>query len=326
MTPSPLHRSLGHLLALGLMTASASAAAEDVLEFSLPRLSGFVQPDFSWSPDDEEQAGEAFLRRLQVRASGDLGTKALGYTVSVELAKPRRPLRDAYVSVRVQGQELRLGQFKVPFGWEVPLAVTQMPTIEYSVTEQLAIGRDQRDIGLGLFGTNALGNGWELENGVAIVNGEGANTADATPKKDVFGRIGLLRGTQLRVGVSAASVEFKGDEAVERSTRLGADLGVGYGPVRLLAEYVRGRYMTPEQYTAHAFYGTAVLHAGLGIDLLGRYEQLIPGQGEDARLQYATVGANYTHARFNARLQANYRRGLLGTEGNLLLVQAQYVF
>ncbi|HZI14637.1 MAG TPA: hypothetical protein VE153_29990, partial [Myxococcus sp.] len=195
-----------------------------------------------------------------------------------------------------------------------------------SVVEPLSTGRDMRDIGLGLCGRVELGRDWALEDGFAVVNGEGANTADTTPKKDVFGRVGLVRGKWLRLGLSAASVEFRRDDAtVERSTRAGADLGVERGPVRVLAEYARGWYVKPGAGTAWAFYGAAIVRVADGVDLLGRYEQRDPAwDGE--RLRYVTAGATYTHEKLGARLQLNYRHGLEAKAGDLLLLQGQYVF
>ncbi|NMO18687.1 hypothetical protein HPC49_12920 [Pyxidicoccus fallax] len=330
MRPNSTYRVAGPVLALHLVLSPAGAvAAEGALTFTPPRISGFIQPHFTWEPGDEEQAGEFHLRRLQVRAAGDLGTPALGYTVSLELATPRRPLRECFMGVRGLGHELRFGQFKVPFGWEFPVSVTQLPIIDFSVVQPLSIGRDPRDIGLGLFGTIDLGRSWTLEDGLAVVSGEGANTADTTPKKDVFARVGLLRGQQLRVGLSAATVEFTREDTniVERSTRVGIDLGVEHGPVRVLGEYARAWFVKPEARTAHAFYGTVIACVGPGIEVLGRYEQRVPKLGADERLRFLTLGANYTHEPLDARVQLNYRRNLEADNNeDLLALQAQYVF
>ena len=318
------------MLALHLVLASPGAALAEgagTLTFTPPRISGFIQPHFAWGPGDDGSAGAFRLRRLQLRASGDLGTKALGYTVSFELAKPQRPLREGYVGLRGFNHELRFGQFKVPFGWEFPVPVTQLPTIEFSVLEPLSIGRDPRDIGLGVFGSINLAQGWALEDGLAVVNGEGANTPDTTPKKDVFGRVGLRYGRRWRMGVSGASVEFTRDSGVvERSSRAGVDFGAEYGAVRVLAEYSRAWFMKPEASTAQAFYGTVITCVAPGIEVLGRYEQRVPGALVDERLRFLTLGANYTHAPLDARLQVNYRHDLEAAGSDLLALQAQYVF
>lgn len=328
MSPGAQLRRVGRLLALGVAASTLSAsAAEGAFELKAPRLSGFIQPNFTWGPGEEGRAGEFFLRRARLRADGELGTPVLGYSVSLELAKSQRPLRDGYVAVRGLGHELRLGQFKVPFGWEVPVSVTRLPTVLLSVVEPLATGRDMRDIGLGLCGRVELGGDWALEDGLAVVNGEGANARDTTPKKDVFGRVGLLRGKWLRLGVSAASVEFTRDDAVvERSTRAGVDVGVERGPVRLLAEYARGWYVKPGAGTAWALYGAAIVQVGPGVDVLARYEQREPAWAGEERPRHVTAGATYTHEKAGARFQLNYRHGLEAGGGDLLLLQGQYVF
>lgn len=330
MRPYPTHHVAGPVLALHLALALPGAALAEgagALTFTAPRISGFVQPHFAWGPGDDGSAGAFRLRRLQLRASGDIGTKALGYTVSFELANPQRPLRECFLGLRGLDHELRFGQFKVPFGWEFPVPVTQLPTIEFSVLQPLSIGRDPRDIGLGVFGSVELGQGWTLEDGLALVNGDGANTADTTPKKDVFGRVGLRYGQRLRVGLSGASVEFTRDTGViERSSRAGVDFGAEHGRVRVLAEYSRAWFVKPEASTAQAVYGTVIACVAPGLEVLGRYEQRVPGAAADERLRFLTLGANYTHAPLDARLQVNYRHDLEAAGSDLLALQAQYVF
>ncbi len=287
-----------------------------------PKFSGFLQPGFTWGPAEGGPAGEFFLRRVRLSLAGDLGTPMFGYAVSAELAKPQKPLRDAYLSLRHAGQELRFGQFKVPFGWEGPTSATKIPFIERSLVERLAIGNNLRDIGVGLFGRVKLAEGWAIEDGIAVVNGAGANAVETTAKKDVFARVGVLQGERLRFGVSGSSVE--------RSARVGTDASVSLGPVTVFGEYARGFFSEREPgvrvRNAEAFYAAAIVRPLPGFELLARFEQFREDRAADARTSWGTVGANYTYAPLNAKVQLNYRHDLGTSNDDLLLAQTQFTF
>jgi hypothetical protein len=311
--------------------APAEPAAKPAPLVTMPELSGYIQPGFDWKLSGDDAQARFFVRRIRVKLQGKMLGDRAGYVVMFDAASLQRPLRDGFIKLNLlPDQELRIGQFKVPFGWENPASSTVLPTIERTiVSDRLARGPDLRDIGLGLFGGVKLAGDWKLTNGFAVVNGAGANNAESTPRKDVFARLGVARGKLFTAGVSGATVQYiegTGNTAAQTSSvRIGVDATVDYGPVFFVAEAIRGRTRQPVRSSPFGFYATGLVRAPLGLQGVARYERFDSRIADTDPQERLTLGANLQSDNAKLKLMVNYRVDLRG-EDDLLLAQTQVTF
>jgi hypothetical protein len=325
--------------ALVVWVAWSDAEAEEAktstpapsLEKILPKVSGYLQPAFTLPPNGDTGDWSFFLRRVRIRFSGEVVVPELTYTILVD-PFASRPLFDGFIAVKyIPHHEVRLGQFKVLFGWENPASSTILPTIERTlVSDRLGRGPNLRDIGVGLFANIPLVSDLRLEYGATFVNGAGANRLEDSPGKDLFGRLGLAWGKILRFGASGSRVKtFRdGEEAViEESFRVGADVLVEYGPVFFVAEYIHGFFTEPAKQRRNGFYATLLGHAPFGLEGVVRFEQYDPDlSAPDDVQRRLTFGLNYLLFGHSAKAMLNYRHDLQETRDHLLLAQVQYMF
>ncbi|BDG01186.1 porin [Anaeromyxobacter oryzae] len=176
-----------------------------------PTFWGFVNVQYARTdPPAPGVVSSTFqLRRARIGARGDV-TPNVGYAVLFDGADTS--LKDAYAALKpVRGLELRLGQWKTPFGYEQPESDTKLLWVNSSYVVQ-ALARststtsvnatpDSRDLGVGLLGKWTAGAiGAELAG--SLVNGAGPNRTDDLDTKNAWGRAGvLIKGG--RVGVRA---------------------------------------------------------------------------------------------------------------------------
>lgn len=185
------------------VTPSASTSSGTSLR---PTVGGFI--DFQLSstnrPGPAAAVNTAEFRRARIGVRGDV-VPQIGYTVVYDAADTS--LKDAYLALRfLPGAELRVGQFKTPFGYEQSESDTKLLWVYNSyVVAALARGRDSRDEGLLLTGKWALLPALSAELAAAGVNGAGPNTKDDLNEKNVWGRGGAALGlgaTTVRAGGS----------------------------------------------------------------------------------------------------------------------------
>lgn len=308
-------------LALFLLALAQPALAAPLQP---PSLSGLLQAGFAWDDREGDPGGTFLVRRARLKASGTLGDPGLGYVLQADFAAPQKPLRDGYLSLVQWGQELRVGQFKVPFGWEAGVSINRLPLIEYSLVSRIATPVNGWDLGAGVFGSTGLGDGWLLQNAIAVVNGEGPNTRDVSPHKDVYGRLGVLKKERFWVGVSGAGGDTRRDGAPASTRRAGGDVGVYVGPLLLVSEYTIGRFEDEESdVLAQAFYVLAIAKVIDELELVARYDA---AAGEWEHLRYLTGGTTFSWKPFGVRLQVNYRHALTDTGSSQALAQAEYTF
>ncbi|MCB9742675.1 MAG: hypothetical protein H6740_08750 [Alphaproteobacteria bacterium] len=178
------------MLLLLLLSAPASAIelerSEGVGSFDFVKadLGGFIQPRYTWSPDDPDAdtLGESgfTVRRARAEFSGVLGNKGEGiegftvrHKISFELM-PEARLVDAYLDLRfLDPVQLRIGQFKAPTNRSFLTSdrytlfpdrgeiVDLVPQRQMGVALQGKLGKNVLRYELGVFngeGTNRLGN------------------------------------------------------------------------------------------------------------------------------------------------------------------------
>jgi hypothetical protein len=298
---------------------------------TVPELSGYIQPGLDWKLSGDDAQARFFVRRLRVKLQGKVLGDRVGYAVMFDVASLQRPLRDGFIKLALlPNQELRIGQFKVPFGWENPTSSTVLPTIERTlVSDRLARGPDLRDLGLGLFGSVPLAGDWKLTNGLAVVNGAGANNPESTPRKDVFARLGVAHGKLFTAGLSGATVQYfegSGTAAAQTSSvRFGVDATVDYGPVFFVVEAIRGRTRQPVRSSPFGFYATGLVRGPMGLQGVARYERFDSRIADTDPQERLTLGANLLSDNSKLKLMVNYRVDLRG-EDDLLFAQTQVVF
>ncbi len=189
----------------------ASAAARlAALGATAPVLSGFLQA--GWSSTDapagfRDENGFG-LRQARLQVAGH-ATSRLSYLLEADVAErdAGQVVKDAYLAWRLlPGTEVRLGQFKTPFGWEQQEPEARLLWLETShVVAGLARGPASRDLGVGVFGAWGPWSGAGLEVSAAEVNGAGPNTADELIEKNTWARVGgsyALGGWKARAGFS----------------------------------------------------------------------------------------------------------------------------
>ena len=167
---------------------------------------GFINFQFSTTdapaPRPDVQTFE--FRRARIGLKGDV-TREVGFNVIYDGAD--NSMKDAFVVLRyVPEVEIRLGQFKTPFGYEQSEADTKLLWLNNSyVVAALARGRDSRDEGVMAAGKWKLLPALALEVSAAGVNGAGPNAKDDLNEKNAWGRAGLAltaAGATARVGGS----------------------------------------------------------------------------------------------------------------------------
>lgn len=218
----------------------------------------------------DETAGSADtakIRRVRLDFRGIV--KNIGWRVQTD-AYPVR-LLDAYLEYPLSFLNLRVGQFKVPFGLENLESSPKLDTIERAqISERLVAGRDLpsasgRDIGLQLSGEFAPKGTKIADYAVGVFNGQGINTSDADEKKDLVGRVvfsppvELLKGLSLGVayytgkwdyerkkttyvsGTPTVIVVEKLEDWLTRERRTGLELVYLRGPLSIKGEYITGK-------------------------------------------------------------------------------------
>ena len=201
----------GHAEDLGVLKAAADAAAK-------LKLSGYVQGRFEWHQDSKDGLDSAgkpadttgfLVRRGRLKAlyAGDHSE----YLLQLDATGKGVVLKDAEASVLEPwsplGLKFTLGQFKVPFGYEIVQSSSEREMPERSrVVKTLFPG--ERDRGLRVTGK------WNvLRLALAVVNGNGIEDAiytanDQNAYKDMVGRVGVdlkFEGVSVVLGASGYS-------------------------------------------------------------------------------------------------------------------------
>ncbi|HYG67153.1 MAG TPA: hypothetical protein VD838_05815 [Anaeromyxobacteraceae bacterium] len=237
----------------------------------------------------------------------------------------------------VPGLELRLGQFKTPFGYEQQESDTKLMWVYGSyVVSALARGRDSRDIGALLTGKWKV-RGLGLELAAAGVNGALPNGRDDLNEKNFWGRAGVsyaARGVTARAGGSfgygdqvqslGADARFGSvgtvlDDTYFHFHTVGADVTLDGRWFFASAEYVQSRrdvreYASPtdverSEVTARGW--TAGIHGktpwnGGPVFRVEQYDRNDASRATDDVAERYTFGAYYDVRPANARLLVNY--------------------
>ncbi|MDQ5977672.1 MAG: phosphate-selective porin OprO and OprP [Verrucomicrobiota bacterium] len=185
------------------------------------------------------------VRRARVNVRGSFG-KDFGFKVESDFGANslsavtgyRAQLTDLYVEWLAHPEaQLRLGQFKTPFGWEQLMSDTANPFTERSLpSDRLTVSRQ---IGVMLFGSAAEKR---VEYSAGVFNGNGVNNSNNDT--DDFMAAARLAATVWsgkhndKAALWSVGVNAFGDEAPARRTGLGFDTQLQLHPVTLRAEWL----------------------------------------------------------------------------------------
>ena len=202
------------------------------------RISGYLQARFT---DDQAQPASTFsIRRARLNVEGPVSPRT-SYRIQFELAsdsQARSALRDAYIDyLTSKYSRLRVGQAKLPIGYEIPESSSVRLEPERSmVANQLF--PDQRDVGL-FYHYQERETAAALD--AAVVNGTGINTADDSDRKNalVSTHIPLPWGNIAFAGYDGATGP-NDDELIKDIFSTGLDLL--HRGTWLRGEYFTGRF------------------------------------------------------------------------------------
>lgn len=307
---------------------------------SLFRLSGYAQIRYQ----EPEHATAGFdVHRARLILSGTL-TDRIDYDLQPAFEGTEPKLLDAYVDYRAGGcLKFTAGQFKIPFSRENLIASSILETIDRSQVVEALVARSRdiignqsgRDIGVKVSGGFLERSGTDLlEYAVAVLNGQGIDTADLNDQKDYVGRLLIhpIKGLSLGGGYYTGRAALYGvtGSTYER-TRTGAELAYVHEPVSLRAEYIRGRDGTQNGVITGQGWYVQGTHSFLTnrLQCVLKYDAYDPDINVPHNTSTVyTIGLNWFFTPLT-RIQVNY--GIQDVQGarqngNLLAVQAQAGF
>lgn len=339
--------SMWSIVVLAVLSQSPAAApSKDAPEAFRPTVTPYGYVNFQYAltdpPGDRPDVHTFEFRRVRIGLKGEI-TPQIGFAVLYDGAD--NAMKDVYASVKaLPGVELRLGQFKTPFGYEQPESDSRLLWLYNSyVVAALARGRDSRDLGVLAIGKWKLVEAFSAELSAAVVNGAGSNVRDDLGEKNVWTRGGLswsqskltarlgasygygrqvaTLGTDNKFGVQGGAL----DDTYFFFHTVGADLSFDSPWFFAVAEYMQSnrrahRYSPTGPRTASdlqptgwyvAGYGKTPWNAGPIVRAEAAHLPVSSGAEAGTALnagwnQKYTVGAYYDVTPINARFVLNY--------------------
>jgi phosphate-selective porin OprO/OprP len=360
-----LRRDLGlEVLARQATVKTAGASAENVQFGGMVQVQGesgdrgdsrFISPN-----------ARVYLRRARVNVAGRF-VQEFNFRTELELSGSltdatglRAQLTDAYINWnRFDSANVRVGQFKTPFGFEQLYADPRLYTIERSLAnDRLTLSRQ--------IGIQVGGDAYyeRFNYSIGIFNGNGTNlnfndndrflTAGRVSVVPLSGRF-LDQPSRWSVGVNAfrtrdsnvtLPAEFGIDSTpatpakdnifVGRRSGFGADSQVELGRVELWGEVLHGTFEPDDRIPLRRLRSTggygqaAVFVIEDKLQLVGRYETFTPNTTlSTGRTKTSVFGVNYYFKQHDLKLQVDYLHGTVGDlrgEQNKVIARLQTVF
>ncbi len=237
------------LLTMGVRVDDLAAALSDIdrrmkkveAEQERHAVDGYVQ--FRYQDDNAVDKEEFLVRRARVNVRGPVSERT-SYRIEFQLdakeaGKARGSkvqLRTAYADYKLERGRLRIGQAKLPWGYELLASVPKLWTAERALFMD-RLFPNQRDIGV-QWSYRRSASSPQVD--VGIFNGTGINASDNNDRKNVMARVDF----PVRDGsVAVSGYVGEDDEGVDATDqeRYGVSARLGQGQVQWLAEYVTGK-------------------------------------------------------------------------------------
>jgi phosphate-selective porin OprO and OprP len=341
-----LRRDLGLEVVARQSDVKMNGRAEAVQLGGLIQMQGESgdRPDTRFSTSN----GRVFLRRARVNMSGRF-IEEFNFRAELELAGSltdatglRAQMTDAFVNWnRFDSANVRVGQFKTPYGFEQLYADPRLYTAERSLmSDRLTPGRQ---IGV------QLGGEWMYERinyAIGVFNGNGTNSNFndnnrflSAARLSVVPLSGRLFEQQSRwsIGVDgfrsndtgvtvAPELSLKSNLFTGRRCGVGLDTQVELGPLEIWAEALRGTYEPngAASFQTRGAYGQIAYYAIMDkLQFVGRYETFDPNERVSLNTTRAsTLGMNYYFKQHDLKLQLDVLRG----HGTRILARLQTAF
>lgn len=147
--------------------------------FSLTKeLSGYAKMRYTWNEEGQPQTN---LGIQDVRLMNKLTISKLSTLVLEINATSQISVKSCYIQLKLDKGTLQFGQFKIPFGYEIPLPAALLETPTIATVLGKLFPNQTYDIGLKWTPTNYLQ--------LAIINGTGENAKDNNNAKDLLLRL-----------------------------------------------------------------------------------------------------------------------------------------
>ena len=328
---------------------------------------GFIQPQMEYNFLGDNIKGESldemdfYFNRARIGVTGNIPYD-FGYYAIAELSPTLHGpfLLDAFITYNrfKPFAKVTLGQFKAPFGNELPTPCHKLTTINRSLVVQ-NLASPWRDLGIMVSGGTGerkiFGKDTKdfLTYKIAVMNGTGLNVRDDNRKKEIVGRLAITPVEFLTV---AASYKFgkhpataTGVEEDDERSRFGVDATIKFMGISLMGEYISGSdigsytigggcgdplQVIEGSVDRSGFFAQIMYETPWNVQPVIRYEQYDPNMDEEIGVNdqqsILTFGVNYFFNEWT-RLQINYlykaeENGLVEVPNDALVIQAQVVF
>ncbi len=212
-----------------------------------------------------------------------------------------------------EGHHFRIGQAKIPFGYEFLRSSRTLTVVERSDTSRLYF---QRDIGVGAYGEQG-----DFGYGVGVYQGQGENESERNGGNDFVAKATYQVTPQFRLGASGhlGSIRLTGSADDLAVRRAGLEAVYQNGPWTLESEVIASdgfNLFSQAETPAFGYYLYAVRQLEENLDAVVGYDRLDPDTDQknsiksdttmNARDRY-TLGLNYYFSRDPIhRIMLNY--------------------
>lgn len=283
--------------------------AMDKIVSKLPSISGFINTQYTY---DDSGTNTFSIRRARLDVKGS-ASKYVEYRLQLEFTSPK--IVDAFIKLKPSPYfNVQIGQFKVPFSLENPIAPLALEAIDNAqVISKLSgfsdvsgVSAMGRDIGLSIYGGFGKQDGYNLvDYNIGVFNGNGVNTKDNNTNKDIAGRLEIHPIKAITLAGSFYNGRMNGASSDDIVAKNRYAISLRYDDTKFLfrAEYLRGK---TNKLQSEGYYGIVGYHINSKVCPVLRYDYYRNDINvENNRSTYYMAGIDYWPWKF-MRVQVNY--------------------